>query len=123
MLRQNKIPQTLYIALLAGILSILSASTSYAETPSSMDVQRAIASMGPSGIVLKIDTATKSIVVNGSLYYYGNETKVQPVSDRTGSISDISVGSVIGFSYITDNKKNHFLTQVWILNPGSSKKQ
>jgi len=71
------------------------------------------------GFAGKLNGANRSIIISGTRYYYGINTKVHTQSSNLASASAIKKGDELGFSYVEDTKRKRFLSEVWILPAGS----
>lgn len=66
--------------------------------------------------------SSSSIIISGTRYYYGVNTKVHTLSTKSGFTHDLSKGTEVGFSYIEDNMHRRFLVEAWTLPQGTVKR-
>jgi hypothetical protein len=67
-------------------------------------------------------SSSRSVLINGTRYYYDHNTKVHTLSTKSGFIHDLSKGTEVGFSYIEDNMRRRFLVEAWTLPHGTVKR-
>ena len=72
-----------------------------------------------SGFARQIDGGSRTIIISGTRYYYGINTRVHTQRSNFASVSNINSGDELGFSYVQDSNKKRFLNEVWILPAGS----
>ena len=65
--------------------------------------------------VLRERNHDRTLEISGLKYFYGINIKVNSTSSQFSSISNISLGTNLGFSFVADQHGQLFLTEVWII--------